>query len=266
MGTRHAMFTQFNTQTANKLQSRWNQNVSFGGNESDFWRDSVIRDFKVTAADLMALGQADFEKLYAALYDIKMDMRGTLFPMHSKQFINNNGFNGPLLHLVNGYKDKFYSQLQQGNYSTEELKELQIFAAYLGHKDVVDRFCSNYGFIVDSEVLNLALLSGKMTAAELSDLTNACVPTYASIRYAVFAGQVDPLRQLIGQHHLRHTADHLAVAAGAGNADMFTFLINMGIEPEGDLIMAAAKAGNNAEIIDIVEHENSSVKHGLMPQ
>ncbi|MCH9757311.1 MAG: hypothetical protein K0U37_09005 [Gammaproteobacteria bacterium] len=243
----------FDNQTIQRLEDRWfnarGAEPGFWRNVVDFWHNSLVEDFKVDADALTGLTH-DYEALYKKIYFFNKLARGSLLPIHTLLFVEKIGFNQLFLAVLDDNIVLLEARLADKEYTHDECKELSILAALFGSQRVFEMLSAEHAFEIDTEVLNMAIVSGQYAGDGLAYFTNACQPTYNAIRYAIRSENVDVLRALLDEHHLQASPEHLTVAASTSDGKMFELLIDKGLVPTGQFVLQAAEHSENQAVID----------------
>ena len=246
-------FSDFDSERATVLSERWatmTKNLfGFWRKKMDIWHNSLLTDFKINDDDVKIL-QSGTEALYKKIYRLEKLKVGTLLPMHTKLYIDRTGLNSLMICLIDDNMPLLAKMLNEKVYTHDEIKELQILATFFASKKVLQYIYDEHEPSIDSEVLNVALLSGELTSEELDYLASHSMPTYNSIRYAIKSENLDTVKALLERFALKPTSEHLVAAASIGNLRIFDLLISKGANPVGKLVYQTALASENAELIE----------------
>ncbi|KTD62366.1 hypothetical protein [Legionella shakespearei] len=188
------------------------------------------------------------------LDDLRHLTSSSLSSIHTRLFIERIGWGSDLLNSVINDDVVLFAK-ESNKCSPDDLKELQLIAAFFSAKNVLSELHDNRGRILNIETLNIALLSGSYIGDALNQFVNDQVrPTYNSIRYAIRSGQVDVLRDVLDRYNLKPGNEHLIGAALIGNNAMLLELINRGAVPEHDFLYVVASRPGNEKIMDTLQH------------
>lgn len=252
------VFSDFDSETATLLSERWvtmtKNLLGFWRKKMDIWHNSLLADFEVNGEDVKAL-QSGTEALYKKIYRLEKLKVGTLLPMHTKLYIDTIGLNGLMICLIDDNLLLFAKMLNEKIYTHDEIKELQILATFFGSKKVLQYLYDEHEPSIDSEVLNIALLSGELANEELDRLASHSMPTYNSIRYAIKSENLNTVKALLEKFDLKPASEHLVAAASTGSMDIFNFLVSKGARPEGKLVYQSALASKNDALIARLEED-----------
>ena len=251
-------FSDFDSEVATVLSERWasmtKNLLGFWRKKMDIWHSSLLIDFKVNDDDVKTL-QSDTQAVYKKIYRLEKLKLGTLLPMHTKLYIDTIGLNSMMISLIDDNINLFAKMLNEKIHTHEEIKELQILATFFGSKKVLHYLYEEHAPSIDSEVLNVALLSGELASEELDYLASHSMPTYNSIRYAIKSENLDTVKALLERFPLKPTSEHLVAAASTGNLGIFNFIVSKGANPEGRLVYQSALASKNEAIIERLEED-----------
>lgn len=178
---------------------------------------------------------------------LQNELKSSLFPMHTKLFVERQGgINSNLLKMIMHDDLKAIVDFIEKNKSGinhDDLKELLILATFMGSINVFEYFKKRNDFIVDEDLINIALLSGELPEALLhaliTDKTNK--PSYGAIRFAIKSDALPTLKRLMESNsHLHFSSDHLTQAAAQNNLEIFNHIADAGVLPTGKFIDTVA--------------------------
>lgn len=158
-----------------------------------------------------------------------------LFPWHTFDFMSSHTYKELIdivLHDdVEQFKTNTYGLNSDQDHDYQVLKELLIITALMGSKKVLEELV-RFNIKMDTEILNMALWSGKFTGDELNYFKkDKVIPTYNSIRFAILSGNEKVLGELLENHpSLNPTSEHLRAVASVGNERMLDMLKAKGVD------------------------------------
>lgn len=165
---------------------------------------------------------------------LKNALTGPLLPFHTHLFVN-KAMHKPLINSVLATDPAQFNKLTSeldvnDDRDYEILKEAMILAAFSGAKAVIQEL-KKHSITLDSEILNVALLSGRFAGRDFDYFTSSGVePTYNSIRYAILSGNAQAVSEVFVRNPtLKPAAEHLAAVSAAGNDQMLEILKNQGM-------------------------------------
>ncbi len=176
------------------------------------------------------------------LKHLRHELKGSLFPMHTKLFAERIGVNSdPLKALI----DDDIASIEKASVemTRDDLKELLILAAFMGSNKIFNHLKESNAFILDEDVLNTAFLAGRFSVATLLDLSTEFRPGYGSIRFAIKSDKLSTVDCLMDNHsHLHFGSEHLTQAAAQGNSEIFDRIAATGVLPAGKFINSVSKS------------------------
>jgi len=175
------------------------------------------------------------------LEHLKHELKGSLFPMHTKLFVERIGVEGDFVKAIIG--DEVNSvKTKSATMTRDDLKELLLLAAFMGANQVFKEIKESQGFTLDEDIVNTALLSGRLDPDVIKGLVHDFHAGYGSIRFAIKSDKIQIVDDLMGENdHLHFGDEHLTQAVAQGNTDIFDRIMESGVMPKGKLIHSLAK-------------------------
>lgn len=172
---------------------------------------------------------------------LKDELKGSLFPMHTKLFVERLGVESDLIKaIIEDNLDEV--RPLSASISEDDAKEILLVAAFMGADKIFNSMKTKHAFVIDEDTVNIALLSGRLERKFMKDLVHNYHAGYGSIRFAIKSDRLEVVNDLMNENkHLKFGNEHLTQAVAQQNIELFDRIADTGVVPTGRFIFSLSK-------------------------